>query len=89
MIKVYDYYGARFGASGAQDNSYYLSKPPKEYVVENPTLVGGKEGIIAFWIEGDLFHVAHGDDGHWWLTYVCNKRWFKDIKKAINELRQD
>lgn len=75
-ITVYDY-----------KNNMHLplnkSTKPVRYDVE-AWCVGGDEGIRAFFLINDMFCTANGDDGHWWLTDVCNKAWLKEIKEAIN-----
>lgn len=48
--------------------------------------VDGKEGILAFFFAKNLFHIAAGDDGHWWLIYSCDVNWFTGIKKAFKNM---
>lgn len=83
-IKVYDYYGARNGSS---PDNYDKNNPPKteEYNVE-AYCVGGSHGILAFFLTKDLFYIAAGDDGHWWLIYCCDVNWFNDIKNTFKDM---
>ena len=80
-ITVYDYSGARFGASKGQIISY-LKEEPLEYNVA-AYCVGGRDGIQAFWTEGDMLYTADGDDGHWWLTGITHTRWTSETIVAL------
>ena len=80
-IKIHDYYGVRRGSSPW---TYDKDNPPKveEHNVE-AYCVGGSYGILAFFLTEDLFYIAAGDDGHWWLIYCCHMDWFAQIKNVF------
>ena len=80
-ITVYDYSGARFGASNEQ-TAKYLKEEPVEYNV-NAYCVGGSEGIQAYWVQDTALYIANGDDGHWWLTGIVGTSWTPETIAAL------
>jgi hypothetical protein len=83
-ITVYDYNDAIHGRTFGRPS---LENPVK-YEVE-AWCVGGDEGMKAFFFVGDMLCMADGDDGHWWLVDTCHKHWLKEIKEAINAVKED
>lgn len=81
-IKVYDYYNAR---KGGDPSHYNGNEEPFLFEVE-AWCVGGSEGILAYFVMGDRFYIASGDDGHWVLKYTCGTQWLPKIKEAMNSI---
>jgi hypothetical protein len=76
-ITVYDYYDAWHGSHKPVEDT------PKRFDV-HAHCVGGREGIMAFFEYDNHFCIANGDDGGWWLTYVCALDWKDKIIDTIN-----
>lgn len=49
-------------------------------------LVGGEDGVFAVWMEGEIVHMAAGDDGHWWEIGAYHKYWIPQIQKVLTEV---
>ena len=81
-ITVYDYSGARFGASNWQI-AKYLKQEPVKYDVD-AYCVGGDEGIQAYWVQDNTLYIANGDDGHWWLIGIVGTSWTLETIAALN-----
>jgi hypothetical protein len=60
-------------------------KPPKKLEVD-AICVGGEFGIMAYFFLDNMLYEAHGDDGHWWVSWKCHKDWLGKIKEAVSSL---
>ena len=80
-ITVYDYSDARHNASARH---YNKNRPPEvvEFNVE-AYCVGGDTGVRAYWVQDKRLYMAHGDDGHWWLTSVIAVHWAAEMIEAL------
>lgn len=93
-IKVWDYAGILKGNGTAP---WHVARYWVEHnEIEDPIglevdawCVGGETGILAYFYYEDYFCVAHGDDGHWWLMYICSKDWARRIKSVMSEVILD
>jgi len=79
-ITVYDYDDAMHGGHPSKDFK------PVKYEVE-AWCVGGDTGIKAFFFVDNMFCMADGDDGHWWLITRCHKDWLGEVKEAIGAVK--
>ena len=88
-ITVYDYEGISVGAPQHMREEY-RQKEPLKYEVDAWCL-GGEEGFRAWFIIGDTFYEAAGDDGHWWLVGTMNAYWVAKFKETVAsiEVRDD
>jgi len=67
--------------------NYNIKSLPRIGLIEvEAYCVGGDEGIMAFFFYNDLFCIAEGDDGHWWLTSIMDKGWVSKIQEVIAEI---
>ena len=86
-ITVYDYAGVRFGCAAHQDSSHYTSQEP--FIFEpDAKVVGGIDGVRAYWVENEMLYTAHGDDGHWWLGSVINATWMTAMVSAMKSVHK-
>lgn len=82
-ITVYDYRD--------RNNVHKYERDPEKickYEVD-AWCVDGEEGIMAFFTIDDMFYIANGDDGHWWVVSQCHKHWVKDIAEAMSAVALD
>ena len=84
-MTVYDYCGQRNGVSPHQAQRIGDHYEVKEFHPE-AYVVGGEDGVRAYWIEGDIMYEAHGDDGHWWLVSTIHKFWVGGMMEALAEI---
>jgi len=56
----------------------------KEFKV-NAWCVQGETGFLAFFLNGNYFYIAAGDDGHWWVIHEIHKNWIPEIKEVMKE----
>jgi hypothetical protein len=49
----------------------------------NATVVGGRDGIFAIYVEKNTIYFVAGDDGSWWEIYSFNKHWLFEIIKNL------
>jgi len=63
---------------------YEKQEDIKKFEVE-AWCVPGPCGILAFFMHGDYFYIAAGDDGHWRAIYYCHKDWKNIIKDTFSE----
>ena len=81
-ITVWDYHNRMHGSTN-RCMCEITDFTPVKYEVE-AWCVQGESGFIAYFYVDDMFCVANGDDGHWWLMSTCHKHWVKEIKEAMN-----
>lgn len=49
----------------------------------------GETGFFAVWLEGDLYHMASGDDGNWWEIMTFHKHWFPEILATMKKVNEE